>query len=456
MQVKRFKASKIHGYLNFNIHFRSDLTFLTGINGSGKTSVVQSIIALISPSFSVLANLEFASIEVEVFHDGKEILIRAVRQQDGSTKLSSPGVHETLSLRPFIADPDEPPYRSTEKELEYYRDLTGAVANHQLMQLINSLPTPMFLDLDRRARALQEYRSTTSARHRIPRRGRNIFSFFLSQSLNLAAELAETSYRENVIAVSRIGDELRRQLVLDLLVFDTSAELPLHFALPTRDELATLAAFKKSINDLPSILQIPQSEIDRRLVPSLNALEKFSSALPPGTKLQRLFDDGSANSEQLKAVVGWSSTRPQLNKLVKMVERLKDYTAKKEQLTEKINRYIEILNGFFRDSKKTVSFGTDGYLQFTMPPSETPKSVLALSSGEAQLFVIMTHLFFNPLAQEGNVFIVDEPELSLHIQWQELFVSSVISANPDVQYIMATHSPSIILEKTENCFDLSR
>ena len=39
MQVKRFRASKIHGYLDFNILFRSDLTFLTGINGSGKTSV---------------------------------------------------------------------------------------------------------------------------------------------------------------------------------------------------------------------------------------------------------------------------------------------------------------------------------------------------------------------------------------------------------------------------------
>jgi predicted ATP-binding protein involved in virulence len=80
----------------------------------------------------------------------------------------------------------------------------------------------------------------------------------------------------------------------------------------------------------------------------------------------------------------------------------------------------------------------------------------SLSSGEAQLFVIMTHLFFNPLAQEGNVFIIDEPELSLHIQWQELFVNSVMAANPNVQFIMATHSPSIILEKTQNCLDLSK
>jgi predicted ATP-dependent endonuclease of OLD family len=72
------------------------------------------------------------------------------------------------------------------------------------------------------------------------------------------------------------------------------------------------------------------------------------------------------------------------------------------------------------------------------------------------LFLIITQLFFNPFAQEANVFIIDEPELSLHVQWQELFVSSVISANPNVQYIMATHSPSIILDRLSHCRDLSK
>ena len=70
------------------------------------------------------------------------------------------------------------------------------------------------------------------------------------------------------------------------------------------------------------------------------------------------------------------------------------------------------------------------------------------------MFVILTHLSFNPQAQGDTVFIIDEPELSLHIQWQELFVDSVIAANPDVQYVMATHSPSIILDRVDKCVDL--
>jgi hypothetical protein len=69
--------------------------------------------------------------------------------------------------------------------------------------------------------------------------------------------------------------------------------------------------------------------------------------------------------------------------------------------------------------------------------------------------VILTHLFFNPAAQQVNVFLIDEPELSLHVQWQELFVDSIYAANPNVQYILATHSPSIILDKLGKCKDVS-
>ena len=78
----------------------------------------------------------------------------------------------------------------------------------------------------------------------------------------------------------------------------------------------------------------------------------------------------------------------------------------------------------------------------------------SFSSGEAQIFVILTHLSFNPSAKKANVFIIDEPELSLHVYWQELFVDSVISANNEIQLIMATHSPSIILDRLSSCVDI--
>jgi predicted ATP-binding protein involved in virulence len=68
--------------------------------------------------------------------------------------------------------------------------------------------------------------------------------------------------------------------------------------------------------------------------------------------------------------------------------------------------------------------------------------------------VILTHLAFNPQAKRANILIIDEPELSLHLRWQELFVDAIVSASQDIQLILATHSPSIILGRHDSCVDL--
>jgi recombinational DNA repair ATPase RecF len=58
MKLIQFTARDMHGYLNLSFKFNNQLTFLTGINGSGKTSSLNAIVALISPDLRVLATLE--------------------------------------------------------------------------------------------------------------------------------------------------------------------------------------------------------------------------------------------------------------------------------------------------------------------------------------------------------------------------------------------------------------
>ena len=41
-------------------------------------------------------------------------------------------------------------------------------------------------------------------------------------------------------------------------------------------------------------------------------------------------------------------------------------------------------------------------------------------------------------------FIIDEPEVSLHLIWQRVFIDKMIEARKDIQIIVATHSPEII------------
>ena len=49
MKIKRFIGRSVNSYLHLDINFFNKLTFVTGINGSGKTSALNSIAALLLP-----------------------------------------------------------------------------------------------------------------------------------------------------------------------------------------------------------------------------------------------------------------------------------------------------------------------------------------------------------------------------------------------------------------------
>ena len=66
----------------------------------------------------------------------------------------------------------------------------------------------------------------------------------------------------------------------------------------------------------------------------------------------------------------------------------------------------------------------------------------ALSSGEKQMLVLISEVFL----QDGqkSILIADEPELSLHVAWQETLIDNMKNLNPHGQIIVATHSPDIV------------
>lgn len=70
-------------------------------------------------------------------------------------------------------------------------------------------------------------------------------------------------------------------------------------------------------------------------------------------------------------------------------------------------------------------------------------SMYELSSGEKQVLYILLKV----LLQERKRYIVlmDEPEISLHIDWQEVLINKILLLNPNCQLLIATHAPSLIL-----------
>lgn len=70
----------------------------------------------------------------------------------------------------------------------------------------------------------------------------------------------------------------------------------------------------------------------------------------------------------------------------------------------------------------------------------------SLSSGEKQLLQILLEV----LSSGNNSVIIDEPELSLHVNWQQQLVTSMRRINDDCQLLLASHSPEIMAEVSDN------
>jgi predicted ATPase len=77
-----------------------------------------------------------------------------------------------------------------------------------------------------------------------------------------------------------------------------------------------------------------------------------------------------------------------------------------------------------------------------------------LSSGEKQLIIILGEALLQQKAPW--IYIADEPELSLHVSWQEKLTANLRQINPSAQIIFATHSPDIVGRFESKVFDMEK
>jgi energy-coupling factor transporter ATP-binding protein EcfA2 len=74
-----------------------------------------------------------------------------------------------------------------------------------------------------------------------------------------------------------------------------------------------------------------------------------------------------------------------------------------------------------------------------------PIPLQSLSSGEKQLLQLLLEI----LAAESSTVMIDEPELSMHVDWQQRLVASMVRVNPHCQMLLATHSPEVMADVPE-------
>lgn len=104
-------------------------------------------------------------------------------------------------------------------------------------------------------------------------------------------------------------------------------------------------------------------------------------------------------------------------------------------------RFQDIVDELFADTGKQI-LRDRNEITFIQDDEELP--VYKLSSGEKQVLVILLTVLVQDM--EKGVLLMDEPEVSLHIEWQQRLITLVRELNPNLQIIIATHSPAVIME----------
>ena len=104
-----------------------------------------------------------------------------------------------------------------------------------------------------------------------------------------------------------------------------------------------------------------------------------------------------------------------------------------------INRFIR---GQKIYSRKKIEISHDSRSLLLFRKGDKVLHVEDLSSGEKQLLLLLVTVFL--MDKQKAILFMDEPEVSLHISWQQALIDNLKRLNPNCQIVLATHSPSII------------
>ncbi len=185
----------------------------------------------------------------------------------------------------------------------------------------------------------------------------------------------------------------------------------------------------------------------------IDVIRSFDRPLINGNLLEKLADS------RVKTELDWQIYKLQKAYLDyqvtlsnKIIEILTTTTSADEQMRQAAvlsgpkTKFQNIIDELLRDTNKTIDRKSNE-IQFIQDRGRlTPYQ---LSSGEKQILVIMlTALIENG---EHYALLMDEPEISLHVEWQKQLISLIRELNPNAQIILSTHSPALIMDGWMDC-----
>lgn len=440
MLIKKFNIQGLHGYKNVSIEFDNKAKIIVSENGSGKTTILSALNALLTMRFKRLGSIDFSSMGV-VFSDDSEIEIKKnqLNESSGSGEELADRLGSESGLK---ADEIIKFVRGEYKG----REQISMRASSTLRRIHLNSPHPaesVFEQLDSIRDAIQfDDQALGDVKERIRQNLQGVEVLFLPTYRRVELPLLRPLRRQSVGRFSNRSkggfggpwDARFRGMNFGLSdVEERLGELADEVERRSNSEYRLVSA--RMVNQLLQ-RQITSTEAEQFALPEMDALEMFFSRVERGAEianaeaLRKFYEDRDSGSEQRMFL------RYFLGQLSQVIDQTRAIEEMLREFVDACNQYLEMSS-----EEKTLTYVPEAMkveVRNTWTGSEV--ALDALSSGEKQVISLMAKLYLEP---SRKLILIDEPELSLSLDWQRRILLDVQKPDSVEQFLAITHSPFV-------------
>lgn len=415
--MKKIDKVVIEGFWGdkkITIKLKEDVNFLIGVNGSGKTTIINLIAAALNADFSTLDRLQFKKILIQL--DDYDIKTKKCSyiEVDKADQKTSPFPNINFYIKELK---DKEPRSFILNELE--EEQLIRYPNEYIIRQIRKRQGKMESDVHFKLKELVNvtwlsiHRSTSPYR----RQEERSLESTIDQKID---ELSTDLVKYFSLLNRRYAEETEKfqQYIFLSLLTDESEEEFMSFVKGLDPEKE-----KESLRQIFNLFKLNESVYSKKLN---KHFDSYKLSIDKMSKEQSIRINDFAYLQGTRRI---HSVVQEWNKLIEKQNSI--YSSK--------NTFLSVVNSLLQ--KKQLFINERNELAVKTDNSKVI-SLMQLSSGEKQLIIILGEALLQQSAT--HIYIADEPELSLHVDWQEKLVSSLKSLNQNSQIIFATHSPDIV------------
>lgn len=438
MLIKRICIYNLHGQHDYDIEFDSKLTFLFGANGCGKTTVLNILAAIVTGKLYSLTDFVFDRIDL-FYCDPKNV----------EEKVQIEIVSKEKNMRSMIVCFDKGYYEIEDidnlKERLYRKNEDENIERtfFNIYPFVDDIVNKfnyVYLPLSRYGYDRfdeRDYYRYGYSRRRYYETQQNPYNSYLNESLRYISELIINSCMNINIQENRVNDKFRNDVLSSMIRVSSDMHILQIIKEISKfdwDEvLRSKEAYIKTLREIGVYDEKLQKEIEA-------FFESFKSAYDDYIKQKN--DDNEKSG--IRIDLAWQYA--EFLKIRNIAELAKENEKIKEKIRQPKVLFEELINDFFLSSgtHKKITITSEGQVVFETKGRKL--HLTDLSSGEKQIVITFASLIFGFKGKGTGIFIVDEPEASLHLEWQNKFVPAILKTNKNIQLIFATHSPELIGE----------